>query len=705
MIRLEQVSKFYKTNALVAVGIRKISLDFKLGEFVVITGESGSGKSTLLNVLSGLDTFEEGEFFLFDKPTSHYTIEDWEAYRANYVGFVFQNYNILDSYTVFQNVMLALELQGYEPARRKERALEIIEKVGLSHRVHHRAVKLSGGEKQRTVIARALAKDCPTIICDEPTGNLDSKSAEEIIKLLHDISKDKLVILVSHNYAEVEAYATRRIKMSDGEVVEDIKLNERRIVTNDHLFYEQKDVRFLTTLRIAFRNLIATPRKLMFMLLLQVFFVILSFLIYGTIQGLFHDNVIIPSGSSASEHSLTIQKLDSTPFTIEEIEAFKAKKYVIAVNEYETIGRLFRGIGREDFFSERAAVLKSSDYVDGRAPLVENEVVLSQGLAFYLGVGVNEDVELRTASSLRYTFFVSGISSRTSNATYFHDDFFENKEFVFKSIIQDTGVRNIDVNYNYMSTNFSNITYDESFPENTAFANTRYNYNGIRDSVLYMETGYGDHASINLETTFVFSESRLDLIVDTDTYQGLVDYFTSDEMKHRIVLNVYDRFDGEKLLNSIDHSRYIVYYPALTQNTQGSPFGIALTVGSYIVIGVVAIFMFTILRFVFKNMLETRRKDFAIYRSVGASKKFLKTLILREIIIQILLGTLLTAIVIVVSSIYVGRIQNTMRFITAGDILFILFVFSYMTIRTSVKYNESIYQISVIDTLNKSLEV
>jgi putative ABC transport system permease protein len=256
-----------------------------------------------------------------------------------------------------------------------------------------------------------------------------------------------------------------------------------------------------------------------------------------------------------------------------------------------------------------------------------------------------------------------------------------------------------------MSTNFSNITYDESFPENTAFANTRYNYNGIRDSVLYMETGYGDHASINLETTFVFSESRLDLIVDTDTYQGLVDYFTSDEMKHRIVLNVYDRFDGEKLLNSIDHSRYIVYYPALTQNTQGSPFGIALTVGSYIVIGVVAIFMFTILRFVFKNMLETRRKDFAIYRSVGASKKFLKTLILREIIIQILLGTLLTAIVIVVSSIYVGRIQNTMRFITAGDILFILFVFSYMTIRTSVKYNESIYQISVIDTLNKSLEV
>jgi putative ABC transport system permease protein len=189
MIRLEQVSKYYKSNALVAVGMRKVNLEFKIGEFVAVTGESGSGKSTLLNILSGLDTFEEGEFFLFNEPTSHYTIAQWEAYRAAYVGFVFQNYNIIESYTVLQNVLMSLEFQGYEEENRKQRALEIIDRVGLSHRVNHKASKLSGGEKQRTVIARALAKDCPAILCDEPTGNLDSKTGEEIIQLLHEISK------------------------------------------------------------------------------------------------------------------------------------------------------------------------------------------------------------------------------------------------------------------------------------------------------------------------------------------------------------------------------------------------------------------------------------------------------------------------------------------------------------------------------------
>ena len=188
-------------------------------------------------------------------------------------------------------------------------------------------------------------------------------------------------------------------------------------------------------------------------------------------------------------------------------------------------------------------------------------------------IPINEDVDLRTAGSTDYTFFVSGISSKTSNAVYFHDDFFEDKELVFKSIIQDTGIRNIDVDFNYYLTNYSNVTYDETFAEKTAVANTRYQANGTRDSSLYMETGYGNSYRTDIETTFVFAESRLDLIVDTVTYQELVDYFTLDAFKYRIILNVYDRFDGEKLLNNIDHNQYIVYYPALTQNTQGSSFG------------------------------------------------------------------------------------------------------------------------------------
>jgi len=216
MLKLQNISKYYHSNDVVALGLRKVSLEFKLGEFVAVTGESGSGKSTLLNVISGLDTYEDGEMYVNGEETSYFSNEEWESYRRQYIGFVFQNYNIVDSYSVLENVMVALTIQGYDKARRKARALELIDRVGLSTHVHHKASKLSGGQKQRAVIARALAKDCPIIVADEPTGNLDSETGENIMSLLKEISRDKLVIVVTHNYDQVKDYATRKIRLFDG---------------------------------------------------------------------------------------------------------------------------------------------------------------------------------------------------------------------------------------------------------------------------------------------------------------------------------------------------------------------------------------------------------------------------------------------------------------------------------------------------------
>ena len=224
LLSLRDIGKIYVSDTNVAVGIRSINLEFDRGEFVAVTGKSGSGKSTLLNVISGMDTYEEGELFIEGQSTSHYLQPEWEEYREKYISFIFQDYNIIESFTVLQNVELAL-MQIEDKKARRQRAMELIERVGLSSHAHHKGSKLSGGQKQRTVIARALAKDSPIILADEPTGNLDSATSKEIISLLHEVSKDKLLIVVTHNFDQVAECATRHVRIFDGAVEFDHKLH------------------------------------------------------------------------------------------------------------------------------------------------------------------------------------------------------------------------------------------------------------------------------------------------------------------------------------------------------------------------------------------------------------------------------------------------------------------------------------------------
>ena len=160
------------------------------------------------------------------KETSHYMEKDWEDYRRKYIGNIYQNFNLINSYTVYQNIELVLILNGLTKKEARPKVLELIKKVNLEKFIKTKVSKLSGGQKQRVAIARALAKDVPVIIADEPTGNLDKRSAESIIRLLKELSKDKLVIIVTHNYEQIREYATRKITMHDGKILEDKKIKE-----------------------------------------------------------------------------------------------------------------------------------------------------------------------------------------------------------------------------------------------------------------------------------------------------------------------------------------------------------------------------------------------------------------------------------------------------------------------------------------------
>ena len=220
LLTLKDIGKIYASDGNVAVGVRGVNLSFERGEFVAVTGRSGSGKSTLLNVISGMDTYEEGELFIEGEPTSHYLQTDWETYRERYISFIFQDYNIIDSFTVLQNVELAL-MHIEDKKQRRAKALDLIARVGLTSHIGHKGSKLSGGQKQRTVIARALAKDSPIILADEPTGNLDSATSAEIVALLREVSRDKLVIVVTHSFEQFASCATRHIRIFDGAIEAD----------------------------------------------------------------------------------------------------------------------------------------------------------------------------------------------------------------------------------------------------------------------------------------------------------------------------------------------------------------------------------------------------------------------------------------------------------------------------------------------------
>ena len=270
LISFKNVSKFYYSKGMIASGFTKVSVDFDIGEFVAITGESGSGKSTLLNVISGLDSYEEGELYINGKETSHYTDTDFEDYRRKYISNIFQSFNLVNSYSVYQNVELVLLLNGYSKRKIKSRVLDLIETVGLTKFKNTKVSKLSGGQKQRVAIARALAKDTPIIIADEPTGNLDSKQASEIIELLNNIRKDKLIIIVTHNFEQVEKFATRKIKMHDGRIVEDIKLKEKD-TSKEIVESKYKNIKLLEKIRLGVRNSFNIFTKLILMTLVYLF--------------------------------------------------------------------------------------------------------------------------------------------------------------------------------------------------------------------------------------------------------------------------------------------------------------------------------------------------------------------------------------------------------------------------------------------------
>lgn len=221
MLELKGICKRYVTQSFTQVALDSVSLSFRDNEFVAILGPSGSGKTTMLNVIGGLDHFDSGDLLIDGISTKDFRDHDWDAYRNNRIGFVFQSYNLIPHQTILENVELALTLTGVGHAERRQRAREALESVGLGEHVNKRPSQLSGGQMQRVAIARALINDPEIVLADEPTGALDSTTSVQVMDLLKEVARDRLVIMVTHNPELAYQYATRIVNLADGKITDD----------------------------------------------------------------------------------------------------------------------------------------------------------------------------------------------------------------------------------------------------------------------------------------------------------------------------------------------------------------------------------------------------------------------------------------------------------------------------------------------------
>lgn len=255
MLQLLHLKKTYHVGDTVTHALDDVTINFRNSEFVAILGPSGSGKTTLLNVIGGLDHYDSGDIIINGKSTKNFSQTDWDAYRNNSVGFIFQSYNLISHLSIIENVELGMTLSGVSNNKRHEKAIAALKRVGLGDHLKKRPNQLSGGQMQRVAIARAIANDPDILLCDEPTGALDTKTSESIMELIKELSHDKLVIMVTHNPELAEEYASRIVHFQDGKILSDSNAFEPKKEVKDTFKLKKTKMSYWNALKLSFTNI------------------------------------------------------------------------------------------------------------------------------------------------------------------------------------------------------------------------------------------------------------------------------------------------------------------------------------------------------------------------------------------------------------------------------------------------------------------
>lgn len=735
MLKLENVSKFYYNKGIIASGFTKVNLELKIGEFVAITGESGSGKSTLLNVISGLDSYEEGEMYIDGKETSHYSEKDFEDYRRKYIANIFQSFNLINSYTVYQNVELVLLLNGYKKHKVKKKILDIIDKVGLTKFKNTKVSKLSGGQKQRVAIARAMVKDTPIIVADEPTGNLDSESAKEVIEILKKVAKDKLVVVVTHNIEQVENVATRIIKMHDGRIIQNTEI--KKIPKEPEIVESQyNNISIVNKYRLGIRNTFNILPK--FLLLFAVFFFMSAAVLteYGSFQ--MSEEEITDEGysivfSDLSENRVLINKKDRTPFTNEEYAQIKQLSNVDYLVEDDVFIDGMSTISRDDM-SIYGTMLDIENFrgnVDfGRMPENENEIVVAMRSEHYYVTDRMNEVLNKTFSVLKSQGMNAWTNEKVMDLTVvgiqtYDVGSYNSKIYVSKNVLNKLR-SNINKNYSDMKVmlNDKYVQYsvepNENVERGTAIVDDEMKYeyknNKIKD------------LPVNIYLNNIYYNEELNLII-TKTYTknnfkrtlGLENY---DSNRYTIFINNED-YDSLYNKPSYQSSVYVkdikkidetlAQLEALGLNpkkvtdfkmNQGEVYKRIIKIIKVVVTIVLIMVLFFISYLIIKIILKSRNVYYTTLRMLGATYKNVRRILDIELFINSTLSyaVLMLFIYLVKSDVivlnYISKISN---FLSAREYILMYLILIVISRLISIKFAKKLFKNTAINTYNEEV--
>ena len=744
MIKLKNVSKYYYGKGVVATGFSKVNLELNIGEFVAITGESGSGKTTLLNVISGLDTYEDGEMYINGEETSHYIEKDFEEYRRKNIGNIYQSFNLVNSYTVYQNIALVLMLNGEKDI--KNRVIDLIKKVDLYKFRNTKVSRLSGGQKQRVAIARALAKDVPIIIADEPTGNLDKKSALGVMKLLSELSKDKLVIVVTHNYEQVAPYVTRKITMHDGKILEDVKLKEIDSKAN----YKPsvlKSLSIFNRFRLGIRNTFNIIPK--FILLLLVFSFIVgalmseyaSFRKEETQSKEEASNLIF---KNKSPNRIVLKKQDKSAINNDDLEVLKKLDNVDYVVDNDLLLDSELGLkDKDDIYWVRSFIMPLNNFKEkvdvGRMPENENEILLEMNEdCYYFSYERDKMLEKEWFFVNDYNEnVVNNIKLKIVGISYNKHLNYDNINSYVGDVLQKELKVEIHKQFSDIVINFYGknhkvdrnsvafqLTPSDRVPMGQAYIPESYSYLCYKNDCLWSTFDvtnnnlyYTDTKTFQISRTYNkknvtsmvdipdFKKDNFEFQYDGKIYINTLDYLSLfDKENYQASVFVKDKELVHDTANEINKLGYetIVIKDTLVE----IGFAQYIRIMKLIITIALVVTLFFISYFIIRIILKSRNTYYSIIRMLGGTKNITTELLMIELMLVANIAYFIfigLEYINFLGMIKVGILTDVYEVFKFNDYIILYFIIVGMAFLSSMRYSRKLFKDSVMKSFKEEV--